>query len=272
MDTQPLRIAGFGACMITGYPHMGGGLFEVACTIAEESLSRRIESVVVSLGGFTAHRAQTYLKKKLFNFNPHYIVIQFGATDAQCPIRKNNLKASRGSKSSIKPSTASRNAQYLQSSMLSYFRWELASLLGSLRKLEPIAPISLYTAAIETMVADCRSAGITPVVLTPFVYGSRYTARKAISYTDALQELHSRVSDMVLVDCVPLLTKFPKTQILQHDGFHLSKLGHKLVGREIGEAIVADATTKKASMFLSDSVLLRDGNVSSGSEAAVACI
>ena len=39
-DEHALRIAGFGACMITGYPHKGGGLFEVACSLVEKGRSR----------------------------------------------------------------------------------------------------------------------------------------------------------------------------------------------------------------------------------------
>jgi hypothetical protein len=64
--------------------------------------------------------------------------------------------------------------------------------------------------------------------------------RKAIFYVDALRELHSRAQDMIFVDCVRLLADFPKSRILQHDGFHLSRLGQNLVGEAIGKAIVED--------------------------------
>jgi lysophospholipase L1-like esterase len=128
--------------------------------------------------------------------------------------------------------------------MLSYFRWEAASLIGDLRNIKPITPVSSYIDAIKTMVSDCELAGATPVVLSPFIYGSRRTARKAASYVSALHELHSKDANMILVDCVSLLTKFQKKVILQHDGFHLSRLGHELVGRQIGEAISADLASK----------------------------
>src|SRR5579872_6260303 len=105
-----LKIAGFGACMITGYPHEGGGLFETACGLVEKRLSRPVQSTVVSLGGFPAPRAAKYLRKKLFNFNPQYVVIQLGATDAQCPIRAgsrpNDCGSKLGDNSSISVSSA----------------------------------------------------------------------------------------------------------------------------------------------------------------------
>ena len=244
-DISPLRIAGFGACMITGYPHKGAGLFEVACGLVERRLARPVLSTVVSLGGFPAPRAEKYLKGKVFNFDPQYIVIQFGATDAQCPIRT----GSRPTDSCSEPTTegnlktaARRSTSYHDqpATVLSRLRWQVASLIGHLRKIEPITPLSPYIAAIERMVQDCRSVGITPIVLSPFVYGSQYTNRNAIRYVNALHELHSRAEDMIFVDCASQLARFSKSMILQHDGFHLSRVGHNLVGEAIGQAIVDD--------------------------------
>ena len=45
---------------------------------------------------------------------------------------------------------------------------------------------------------------------------------------------------MIFVDCVRLLADFPKSKILQHDGFHLSRLGQDLVGEATGHAIIGD--------------------------------
>jgi hypothetical protein len=242
-DITTLRIAGFGACMITGYPHKGSGLFEVACKLVQKRLARPVLSIVVSLGGFPAPRAEKYLKKKVFGFNPKYIVIQLGATDAQCPIRANgrptsDLRSDGNPKQRVTLMAALYHGE--PATALSPLRWQLASVIGHLRKIEPITPLSSYIAAIERMVDNCRSVGIKPVVLSPFVYGSRYTMRKAISYVDSLQELASRTPDVILVDCVSLLANFPKCMILQHDGFHLSQVGHDLVGEAVGQAIIED--------------------------------
>ncbi|OIQ73131.1 hypothetical protein GALL_452370 [mine drainage metagenome] len=64
--------------------------------------------------------------------------------------------------------------------------------------------------------------------------------RKAIPYVNALQELVSKTPDLILVDGVSLLAGFPKRMILQHDGFHLSQVGHHLVGEAVGQAIIDD--------------------------------
>ena len=236
--------------MITGYPHEDAGMFEVACGLVERRLSRPVQSTIVSLGGFPAPRAEKYLKKKLFEFNPQYIVLQFGATDAQCPIRgegssPTDHRSTSGTNSNSSPGTAERAASYhgRPATALSPLRWQLASVIGLLRMIEPITPLSSYIAAIERMVNDCRLAGIKPVVLSPFVYGSRYTMRGAISYVDALKELHSRAEDMVFVDCMRVLADFSKSRILQHDGFHLSRVGQNLVGKAIANSIVEDIVT-----------------------------
>ena len=250
-DASPLRIAGFGACMIAGYPHKDGGLFEVACGLIEQRLARPVNSTIVSLGGFPAARAEKYLKKKVFDFDPRYIVIQFGATDAQCPIRAGrHLTAScsksstSGNSKSATPRTISFDSQ--PATLLSSLRWQIASLIGHLRKIEPITPVSAYAAAIERMVGECRSAGIKPVVLSPFVYGSQYATGKSMAFVAALRELRSRTQDMILVDCVSLLANFPRSGILQHDGFHLSRAGHNLVGEAIAQSIVDDIITADA--------------------------
>jgi hypothetical protein len=253
MDVEPLRVAGFGACMISGYPHKSGGLFEVACSVLKKSTSRPVDCILVSLGGFGAPRAQKYLAQKILKFRPHYVVLQFGSTDAQCPIRKSNrLTATRSETNEPSTSISSwtSGAALVQAAMLSYFRWEVASLIGAIRKLEPITPISLYTDAIKLMISGCKLEGATPVVLSPFIYGPRRTARTAASYVNALYELHSKETDMILVDCVEQLTRFQKKLILQQDGFHLSRLGHELVGHQIGEAIVADLARHSASSTL----------------------
>jgi hypothetical protein len=243
-----LRIAGFGACMISGYPHQDGGLFEVACGFVEKSLLRPPQASFLSLGGFPAPRAVRYLKSRVLSLNPLYVVLQFGATDAQCPMRA----ASRRTNPAQSESSVDRSYQGQPVTALSSLRWEIASLLGYLRKTEPITPLTSYIAAIEHMVDDCRSAGATPIVLSPFIYGSRYTMRRASSYSGALQEMYADARDVIFVNCVRLLASYPKRLILQHDGFHLSALAHTLVGEAVGRAIVDDIRSKNALRSVGD--------------------
>ena len=86
---------------------------------------------------------------------------------------------------------------------------------------------------------DCEDAGAIPVVLSPFVYGSRYTMKGGHEHTNALREL-SKGQNVILVDCVQALESVPRRLVLQHDGFHLSPIGHRLVGQAIAQSIVAN--------------------------------
>ena len=261
LSDASLRIAGFGACMISGYPHASRGLFEVACRFVEDALRLSVQSNIVSLGGFPAPRAAKYLKRKIFSFNPDYVVIQFGATDASSSIRR----TFGDGKSNGTPRSAVNHNH--PATVLSLFRWQMASVLGFILKPQPITALSEYIAATGDMVKDCTSAGITAVVLSPFVFGSRYATRNAILYADALHELHSKNENVLLVDCNGLLRKFPRARILLSDGFHLSALGHELIGEAIGEAIVLDIRARNTSAPLGAKVTLAldSSNAASGS-------
>jgi len=95
--------------MISGYPHDGGGLFEVACGFVERILSRSVQSHLISLAGLPAPGAVKHLKRQVFDFDPNYVVIQLGATDAQHPIRARNrptdCRSSPGTDHSLKSSS-----------------------------------------------------------------------------------------------------------------------------------------------------------------------
>ena len=183
----PLRIAGFGACMISGYPYKSGGLFEIACGSIEACLSRFLQAHITSLHNFPAPRAEKHLRKRVLGFKPAYVVIQFGSTDAACPLRPKRRQVDRSSKSSA----ISKNAKLRPPSLFTLSRWTIASFLSFFWKVHPVTPLSQYIGAIEHMVDDCISAGVTPVVLSPFIFGSKTSTRNAILYTNALRELRS---------------------------------------------------------------------------------
>jgi hypothetical protein len=234
-DTSTLRIAGFGACMISGYPHECGGLFEVACALVEKELSRPIEPNLLTLRGFPAPRAEKYLKSKIVPSNPGYVVIQFGSVDAARPIRAKRRSIG------VAPT---RWTNFGSPDAYTIARWHMQSLVGFVWKTAPVTSLSSYVTAIEHMVNDCISAGITPVVLSPFTFGSLHSLKNAVDYTNALWDLSSRVNRMIFIDCIRLLSKAPKSKVLLNDGMHLSRLGHNLIGEAIGQAIVADIITQ----------------------------
>jgi hypothetical protein len=77
-------------------------------------------------------------------------------------------------------------------------------------RLEPITPLSAYIPVMERMIDSCIVANVTPIVLTPFVYGSRYAMRNGVTYANALRELITRKPEAVLVDCIETLEEYSK--------------------------------------------------------------
>jgi len=249
----PLRVAGFGACMMRGYPHKSGGFFEIACARVAHDLARSVDSKIFSFGGFPAPRAEKYLEPKVIGYAPNYIIMQFASLDALCPVRRSSLSVrvasdSVGSPSSLRK-TYNRNNESKPATPWSWLRWEVATLLGYIRKLEPITPLSAYLPVMERMIDSCIAADVTPIVLTPFVYGSRYSMKKGMTYAKALRELIANKRGAVLIDCIEVLRAYPKRVVLQHDGFHLSQNGHAAVGFAIAQGIIShlECTPKKDS-------------------------
>src|SRR5262249_34431836 len=149
------------------------------CELIKKRLSRPVLSRIVSLGGFPTPRAEKYLKKKVLNFDPDYVVVQFSSTDAQCPIWRKN-RAAPTSGPGTPENNSNRPSYHAQAStVLSPLRWEIASLIGYFLKLDPITPLASYIPAIERIAEGCKAAGATPIVLSPFMYGSRYTMKNA---------------------------------------------------------------------------------------------
>src|SRR6202000_3575795 len=100
-----------------------------------------------------------------------------------------------------------------------------------------------YVAVMERIVMLCISEGATPVVLSPFVFGSRYSTRSAVAFTDALRDL-AKLHNFILVDCISALRALAKRSALQRDGIHLSQLGHRVVGEAIAASIVSDSSAR----------------------------
>jgi lysophospholipase L1-like esterase len=244
-NSNELKVVGFGACMISGYPHQTAGFLEIACQRVENALSRPVRTNIVSLDGFPAPRAEKYLRSKVLKFSPNYVVLQFGATDVQCPIRNKAPRATGrdGNRERVAHRSTGGTSEALAfhgkpTNAFSRVRWGLKGLIGYLRRIKPVTPIAEYIAAIERMVCECQSAGAIAIVLSPFVDGSLYTTRYAAAYTKTLHQLRSLVPTMILIDGVELLRKFSKSQVLMHDGFHLSELGHQIMGEAIANSIM----------------------------------
>jgi hypothetical protein len=259
----PLRIAGFGACMMSGYPHDSGGFFNIACSHVADDLACSVESKIFSFAGFPAPRAEKYLEPKVIGYAPNYIIIQFASLDALCPVRRGSWSVRSVSGANVGSprlrKSDQRNHHGKPATTWSWLRWQLACLLGYLQRPEPITPLSAYLPVIERIIDSCIAAGVPPIVLTPFVYGSRYSTRNGVIYSNALRDLIANKPGAVLIDCIAVLRRYPKRAVLLHDGFHLSQNGHAAVGLAIAQRITShlqrSQVNEKAGVQQADSIV-----------------
>jgi lysophospholipase L1-like esterase len=223
-----LRIMGFGACMISGYPFNSGGFVELAVKEIQARTALDVQMKVLSLSGFPAQRAAKYLKRQVIPYSPDYAVIQFGSTDAACVLRKRQKTSISGQK------------DYKSASHLSILRWKLRSIAADILKPEANSALECYLPAMEDIIAGCIDARIKPVVLSPFIFGANYSMRNAAHYAELLRHMLSKFPEARYVDCIRVLSQVPRSKALLADGFHLSRFGHRLVGLALAGAIIRD--------------------------------
>ena len=240
-----LNIMGFGACMIGGFPDVSESFFRIACDFVSIKLECSIDSSVKSLHGFSAPRAEKHIKK-LICLKPDYVIFQFGSSDASCGLGLSGVQIKRRVSAGTGLRAALPSSRKLHPpTPLTLLRWQVSSFIGHFLNPTPVTDLESFIAAYESMITQCISSDITPVVLSPFIFGTRHSMNNAIRYAQSLNDLCLKLNGAVYVDCIDPLSKFPKSQILLDDAMHLGQLGHKLVGEAVGNAIFDDVVAKK---------------------------
>lgn len=216
-----MKILGFGACMIKGTP------FPVECSFFSVAISKLrlnrtddIQSDIVSLVGFGAPRAKRHIERQLTKARPGIVVIQFGSTDANVPLRKHlgrvGGEVTKNSDNSI--------------TWKDLARWRLKTVITGLLRLKPVTAEDDYIAAMDGMVRTALSMNVTPVVISSFPFGSNRSDRFSRIYKDRLKSVMQGLKGAYFMDVYNELGKYPKTKTLCQDGFHISKFSHELIG------------------------------------------
>jgi lysophospholipase L1-like esterase len=228
-----LKIIGFGACMISGFPFPAeAGFLSHAVHHFQEQHAFPIHHETVTLGGFPVPRAQKHLGRKVLGQRPDVVVLQFGSTDASAPLRRSAVvrlwkkKPDRDEKPSVRPAIFKHA-----------LKWRLWGIASDLLMVKPVTPLGDYLNAMEQMVRECLAAGSAVIVLSPFVIGSGHSNRLAKNYTQALRRKLNKYPKCYFLDAHSLLMQWPRQQILLSDGFHLSEHGHRVVGERLGEIL-----------------------------------
>jgi lysophospholipase L1-like esterase len=244
---EPARIDGFGACMISGYPHQPEeSFFSCFRELVEADLKAPVAHSTLSLGGFPISRVAKQLKKAVA-CHPDFLLVQFGSTDITVSLKHSLLTRlgqqfhfsvkhpGSGSKSKSK-SKAPFHMEPFRSSLTRRAFELLKAGLCQVLSVEPIhGGAAVYREAMEGICRGARSAGAIPILLAPFPHGDSVSDSWARRFRDILEDI-ARSHDCIFVDTYRGLCQIPKEKLLLEDKLHLSLFGHRLVGKLIHEA------------------------------------
>lgn len=237
-----LRVDGFGACMISGYPFTSeDSFFQEFVRRIQADIGMSVASSTLSLGGFPVSRAVMHRARAIRN-HPDFLVLQFGSTDITVLFKESLLarlrchfptsglkvKASAGSRSRSKEACP-RMGRYRSSLAREAFE-RVKSALCRVLRIEPVhGGYSTYKAAMENMCREFIGFGTMPILLAPFPHGVRASDRWAAEFVGILKEIALR-EGCIFVDTYNGLADVPKEDLLLDDNVHISKLGHQMVG------------------------------------------
>jgi lysophospholipase L1-like esterase len=117
------------------------------------------------------------------------------------------------------------------------WRWRLQGLIGDLRQLTPVTPVETYLQTLQQIISSLREHNITPVVISPFVFGGWRSDRIARSAAGQLRQLLASKPDIFYVDAYAALDRHPRRKMLLHDGTHLTLAGQQVVANALLPAL-----------------------------------
>lgn len=221
------RIRAFGACMIGGFPHRyEDSFFHLALERLKAETTHEVASSLFTLGGFPITRVPKHLAARCLAAQPHIVVLQFGASDLIVPIRQ-----ARGATARRTP--VPRQVRPQPPQWQHRLKWRLRALLGDALQLPPVTPPDVYLATLTQLARSLVAHRVTPVVLTPFVFGGRRSDRFARSCAGRLPALLAAVPGALCVDAYSALNRAPRNEMLLADGTHLSLAGHRVLGETL---------------------------------------
>jgi len=217
-----IKIRGFGACMIGGFPHRQEDSFlHLAVERLRAETPHPIVDSLFTMGGFPVTRVPKHFAARCLAAQPHIVVLQFGSTDLVVPLRRHHHHGSQtpihGQVSPQLPDAFDR------------LKWAFRSVVGAALGLPSVTPPATYVATMTQLARTLAEHGVTPVVLSPFVFGSRHSDRIARDCVERLRQELAAVPAAVFVDVYAALDREPRRRMLLRDGSHLSLAAQRVV-------------------------------------------
>ena len=229
-----MKIVGFGACMLRGYP-LGEkySFFSLLTDQMEKSSRVPIEKSIVPLDGVPLIRAIKYFESKILSLNPDVLILQFGNQDVSVQLGKylrNKFKpvsvledvVSKNFKSQldIKPYEVK-----LSISIMLFLKYAI----GRAFNIGPTnGALEESANAVVKISKICNENRIKLVVLSSFPSNDFLHNLYGRYYAFMLNSLSTK-HNYVFVDLHEILKRYDNSHILLSDGCHLSILGHKIV-------------------------------------------
>jgi len=219
-----LKIFGFGACMVAGYPFPQEFSF-FSRLVEELAAVRSVDAKVVSLSGFLIDRARRHLAAKVLSHHPDYVVVQFGSSDAIAELQRYlRRRLGRLRKASARKglSAAANNPSPVRAASLAFsVRWRVKGLIARWLRVPPRTPRQVYRQSVAAIASEIIASGGKPIILTPFLFGDSYSNEFGAQYAADVENL-GRELGFAVVNSQQVLRQYPACEVLLADGFHLS--------------------------------------------------
>lgn len=231
----PISVLGFGACLITGYPlPEEAGFFGMAVKRAAVELNRGIDHKIVTITSCTAPKAVTRLAEDVLPQRPDIVVFQFGQSDIKVAVKRLWREVTGQQRSPKEPVLVTEKPLRLNHRIDLFLRACAGLALGA----RPYTLRDDYRQSIAKMVETVVSAGIYPIVFTPFVFDNFLSDAWGRCYSRDLVDDFAGRDDVCVINGWEALAGHPRPRILLHDGMHLTRLGHQILADRLRMELV----------------------------------
>jgi lysophospholipase L1-like esterase len=234
-SARPITVVGFGACIISGFPlPEEAGFLRLAAARAAAEADADIKLSIVTITSCTAPKADAVLAEKVLPLHPDIVVFQFGTSDVSIAVRRLWYQVAsrpRVSKPRVPPSDKPLRLRNQVDSFLS-------GCAGLALGAQPASSRSDYRQSIAKMVELTVSSGAYPIVSTPFVRDNFVSDAWARCYSYDLVKDFAGRKDVSIIDTWEPLARYPRRKMLLHDGLHLSRLAHEILGERLKPELV----------------------------------